>query len=107
MSLLIKIVCALVVLSVISNEVSANPQFTDIIKETIEEVRERVKASGSCAKEAGCHNGYCWTYCGLSLSTGDWCYTTKSYSYSRDYVTCTHDSQCDPCWKCGGLCALF
>lgn len=62
--------------------------------------------SQRCAFEAGCHKGYCWTYCGLSLSSGDWCYTTKTYSQSFDYVRCSRDDECDKCWKCAGSCTL-
>lgn len=31
--------------------------------------------SQRCGETAGCHKGYCWTYCGLSFSSGEWCYT--------------------------------
>lgn len=61
--------------------------------------------SFKCADRAGCHNGYCWTYCGLLLGT-EWCYTTQSYSQSFQYVSCTHDSQCNKCWKCAGSCTV-
>lgn len=38
--------------------------------------------------------GLCWAYCGLSLSSGEWCYTTKKSTglWKGDYVACTKDS---------------
>lgn len=65
-----------------------------------------ISNAGKCSEIYGCWKGYCWTYCGLSLSRGDWCYTTKTYSQSFDYVECSADSDCDPCWKCAGSCTV-
>lgn len=59
-----------------------------------------------CSEKAGCHRGYCWAWCGVSLSKGEWCYTTRSFSQSDEYVTCKDDYDCEKCWKCGGLCTL-
>ncbi|XP_031626819.1 allergen Tha p 2-like [Contarinia nasturtii] len=59
-----------------------------------------------CAAKAGCHKGYCWTWCGASLTGGEWCYTTRAHSQSFQYVGCSSDSECDPCWKCAGSCTL-
>lgn len=59
----------------------------------------------------GCWKGYCWAGCntGFPLTIGvEWCYTsTKSYSQSYSYVTCTADTQCNFNWKCAGPCAAF
>lgn len=55
-----------------------------------------------CRKQAGCHKGYCWAWCGKSLIGGEWCYTTRTYSQSFQYVGYTSDSKCDKCWKCAG-----
>lgn len=63
--------------------------------------------SNKCSVEAGCHKGKCWAWCGVSLSDGEWCYTTKTYSQSYDYVACTSDYDCEKCWKCGGPCSIF
>lgn len=52
------------------------------------------------------HKGYCWAWCGISLSGGEWCYTTKTHTQSYEYVECKQDSDCDVCWKCGGPCTL-
>lgn len=56
----------------------------------------------------GCFNGYCWAYCeGFGIpGTREWCYTTKSYSQSYEYVGCSQDSECDACWKCAGSCTV-
>lgn len=62
--------------------------------------------SGKCSNQAGCHNGYCWAWCGVSLSDGEWCYTTLSYSQSYRYVKCNADWDCNRCWKCAGPCTL-
>lgn len=59
-----------------------------------------------CSNGRGCHKGYCWAWCGADLSSGDWCYTTRSHSQSFDYVKCSRDGQCDNCWKCAGSCTL-
>lgn len=61
---------------------------------------ESIMNSLKCSEEAGCHKGYCWAWCGVSLSGGEWCYTTKTKSQSYEYVECKQDSDCDPCWKC-------
>lgn len=63
--------------------------------------------SNKCSLEAGCHNGKCWAWCGVSLSDGEWCYTTKTYSQSYEYVSCSSDYDCEKCWKCGGPCSIF
>lgn len=64
--------------------------------------------ANECSETAGCHNGYCWAWCGVSLSDGEWCYTSKNnYTQSHEYVECKEDSECNRCWKCGGPCALF
>lgn len=68
---------------------------------------QSVLNSLECSEESGCHEGYCWAWCGFSLSSGEWCYTTKTHTQSHDYVTCKQDSDCDKCWKCGGPCALI
>lgn len=61
--------------------------------------------SFKCSDRAGCHNGYCWAFCGLMLGT-EWCYTSHSYSQSFQYASCTSDSQCNKCWKCAGSCTV-
>lgn len=65
-----------------------------------------ISNQNKCSVSAGCHKGYCWAWCGVSLTDGEWCYTTRKYSQSYDYVPCTHDYDCDECWKCGGPCTL-
>lgn len=55
---------------------------------------------------SGCHKGYCYSYCGISNENGDWCYTTKTYSQSFEYVKCTSDKECNGCWKCAGSCTV-
>jgi len=58
----------------------------------------------------GCHNGYCWAYCGASLTANDWCYTSNTagtWTNMNKYVSCQRDDQCDPCWKCKGTCAMI
>ncbi|GBP40614.1 Allergen Tha p 2 [Eumeta japonica] len=59
-------------------------------------------ASPDCSSMYGCYGGYCRAGCGYSQNS--WCYTTRSYSQSYSFVTCTHDSQCDGCWKCASIC---
>lgn len=77
-----------------------------IIQKGVELTVESTKNAFECAQKGGCHRGYCWAYCGVSLSGGEWCYTTKTYSRSFQYVTCSNDNECDLCWKCGGSCTL-
>ena len=58
----------------------------------------------------GCYKGYCWANCYgplTEMGVHNWCYTTKSYSQSYEYVKCTSDDQCNACWNCGGPCAAF
>lgn len=61
--------------------------------------------SYKCSDRAGCHNGYCWAFCGHMLST-EWCYISSSHSQSFQYVSCTNDSQCNKCWKCLRSCTV-
>lgn len=56
---------------------------------------------------AGCRKGSCWKYCGLSLYSGEWCYTTKGENLDRNCVPCTSDNECDKCPKFAGPCALI
>lgn len=65
-----------------------------------------ISNSFKCSATAGCFKGYCWTWCGVSLTDGEWCYTTKTYSQSFEYVPCKYDSECNECWKCAGSCTL-
>ncbi|OXA48685.1 Allergen Tha p 2 [Folsomia candida] len=56
----------------------------------------------------GCHKKLCWAYCGLSYTSGEWCYTTRGVqSQNGEYVSCNMDSECNGCWKCAGPCAIF
>ncbi|KAF0767206.1 Uncharacterized protein FWK35_00011439 [Aphis craccivora] len=61
------------------------------------------RAADQSCREFGCHKNYCWSYCSLG---NQWCYTTKSYSQSFEYVPCTRDDECNGCWKCAGSCTL-
>ncbi|XP_008180795.1 uncharacterized protein LOC100168737 [Acyrthosiphon pisum] len=61
------------------------------------------KAADQSCREFGCHKNYCWSYCSLG---NQWCYTTKTYSQSFEYVSCTRDDECNGCWKCAGSCTL-
>lgn len=65
-----------------------------------------ISNSRKCSATAGCFNGFCWAWCGVSLTGGEWCYTTKTYSQSFNYVSCQYDSDCDECWKCAGSCTI-
>lgn len=77
------------------------------ISRGIEVVVKSIANLSSCSETAGCHKGYCWAWCGFSLSSGGWCYTTKTHSQSYQYVECNSDDDCDKCWKCAGPCAFF
>lgn len=57
----------------------------------------------------GCYKGYCWAGCKATtiFSEGmEWCYTTKTYSQSFEYIPCTNDKECDACWSCAGSCTV-
>ncbi len=49
----------------------------------------------------GCYRGYCWSYCGLG-----WCYTTKGKHKDHKYVKCSYTKECEPDWRCAGLCSI-
>lgn len=59
----------------------------------------------------GCHKGWCWAGCNtgfpLAPRGSEWCYTTKTYSQSYNYVRCSRDNECGLDWYCGGPCAAF
>ena len=59
---------------------------------------------GLCSTTSYCYKGQCWAYCGADLAAGSWCYTTKKQSQSKEYVSCTKNSECNPCWNCAGAC---
>lgn len=79
----------------------------DAILEVINQYVAENIANGMCSATAGCTKGYCWAYCGVSLSSGSWCYTTEVQAQSGDYVTCTDNEVCNPCWNCGGRCGII
>lgn len=62
--------------------------------------------AGRCSTQAGCYKGYCWAWCGASLSAAskDWCWTTKTFSKSKQYVECSQHADCNTCWNCAGEC---
>lgn len=62
--------------------------------------------TNKCSVTAGCNKGFCWAWCGVSLSDGEWCYTTKTHSQSFEYVPCKYDSECNECWRCAGSCTI-
>lgn len=65
-----------------------------------------VRNKRQCAKTAGCYKGYCWAYCIGTGIEGEWCYTTRSYSQSFEYVKCEHDWECGHCMACAGSCTV-
>lgn len=69
----------------------------------------RAENHSNCVTSGGCWKGYCWAHClaiGNLVVANEWCYTTKSYSQSYEYVTCSSDSECDLCWNCAGSCTV-
>lgn len=116
MSIQLKFISVLIVLSVccsVFNVVYGKPS-TDSEQnpELVESALHRMirgtgtRRDGICSPEAGCHKGRCWAYCGLLFRGGEWCYTTRGNTFSGNYVSCTNDSECDRCWKCGGACTV-
>lgn len=103
-----KLLCALLVVCLLNNGVNGEPgaHLVGLLFGGAALAGVAIDNSQKCADVAGCHKGYCWTYCGIALNGGEWCYTTKSYSQSFDYVKCSSDSECDKCWKCAGSCTL-
>lgn len=61
------------------------------------------RAADQSCRDFGCHKNYCWAYCSIG---NQWCYTTKSYSQSFEYVNCTKNEDCNGCWKCAGSCTV-
>lgn len=54
---------------------------------------------------SGCNKSHCWKRCN-GVDDGKWCFTTKSYAESYDFVPCTNDSECDASLECGGPCRM-
>lgn len=54
---------------------------------------------------SGCNKGHCWKWCD-GVDDGKWCFTTKTYTDSYDFVPCTNDLDCDIALKCGGPCRI-
>lgn len=63
------------------------------------------------AYDWGCKNDKCWSRCvgfaAIFPYIYEWCYTTKGRSQDYNYIKCSSESDCDPCWKCGGPCSAF
>lgn len=53
----------------------------------------------------GCLSNMCWSNCGPRINSADWCFSTKEANTSKT-VTCQHDSECKPCWKCASDCFM-
>lgn len=105
MSFLTKVVLLVFVLSIYCSlhGVHGKPQEKTFAKLAM----AYVKNVGQCSSKAGCYEGKCWAYCGLSLTSFDWCYTTLTYSQSFSYVSCTTDAECKPCWLCASSCVYW
>ena len=108
MSTKVAFIFVLIVLSLLNDRVSGQEGdiITGILTLGSGLAVDSIKNAFECSQKAGCHKGYCWAWCGVSLSGGEWCYTTRTYSQSFNYVSCNSDSDCDPCWKCAGSCTL-
>lgn len=57
----------------------------------------------------GCTDGgdgskYCWAACNMRLTLEPWCWTTKSYSQSYQYVKCDTADDCNCDWSCASPC---
>lgn len=55
----------------------------------------------------GCFASRCWSNCGPRLTAADWCFTTNDTNTKNiQYIKCTRNSDCQPCWHCGGVCLM-
>ncbi|KAK3810626.1 MAG: hypothetical protein J3R72DRAFT_463637 [Linnemannia gamsii] len=63
---------------------------------------------GGCYQKDPTKGKYCWAACatGIPGLENEWCYTTQGPSILYPRVLCSVDSQCDPTWKCAGLCTV-
>ncbi|KAF8454120.1 hypothetical protein BDZ91DRAFT_786602 [Kalaharituber pfeilii] len=56
----------------------------------------RAKCAIACGTDrGGCYKGWCWAGCSSGVpgfEGKEWCYTTKSYSQSFEYVRCNEDN---------------
>lgn len=57
------------------------------------------------SRYSGCNKGHCWKWCN-GIDDGKWCFTTKTYAQSYDFVPCTKDSHCDNSLECAGPCRI-
>lgn len=78
------------------------------------------RKSFDCKKNNyGCMQNVCWTNCGPRLGSFDWCITlntTITIDQMRlddengvlriEAAYCEKDSDCNPCWTCGGICRM-
>jgi len=82
-----------------------------------EEACESYNGNGKTTYEGsevvfGCHQGYCWSYCGFSWQSGEWCWTegARGGPYHEKYIKCSTDVDCCSHYgyeKCGGTCSIF
>lgn len=57
------------------------------------------------SRYSGCNKGHCWKWCN-GIDDGKWCFTTKTYTQSYDFIPCTKDLDCDNSFECGGPCRI-
>merc|ERR1712020_217679 len=60
----------------------------------------------------GCRKGRCWSYCGASWRSGEWCYTQGSRGgpFHGKYLKCKTAADCCSQYgyeKCAGRCTIF
>lgn len=101
-----KLVYVFLALILLNSEVNGKPQWLEATAAAGIMVGTAISNSQKCSEFAGCHRGNCWSWCGLDLSGGEWCYITRTYSQSFQYVPCLRDSDCDKCWKCASSCTV-
>lgn len=53
----------------------------------------------------GCNKGHCWKWCD-GIDDGKWCFTTKTFADSYDFVPCINESDCEIGLECGGPCRI-
>lgn len=72
---------------------------------TNNEITTSTTISPACVSSGGCHcnlmsGNKCWRECVVDEETPGWCFSTQSYEFSYNYVSCFADTDCSLCDPC-------
>lgn len=67
-------------------------------------MQEREKEQECKSFNSGCHDGRCWSNCGVRVNSADWCFTANWIGEVKNANLCKYDIDCDSCNACVSEC---